>query len=58
MIIIKVADYCNNGCERFEPVVTRRPLIGFNDRDTYVRCVHRDMCEYIRDYLDRKEEPK
>lgn len=58
MILIKVADYCNNGCEQFKPVVTRGPLKGFNDPDTYVRCEHRNLCEYIHDYLDRKEEPK
>ena len=50
MILIKVEDYCNNGCKRFKPVVTRGPLKAFNDPDTIVRCEHRDMCEYIHGY--------
>lgn len=69
MIKLQVKEYCYS-CIRFEPEVTDRPETYAYDNDftdplrlrsteitigdTIVRCVHRDLCENLHNFIKKQ----
>lgn len=57
MVKLDIADYCER-CDKFRPDISSETL--FADGDVLpmftVRCENKNLCESIKDYLERKEE--
>lgn len=50
MIDLYVDDFCKNGCDDFEPHVTKYGA-GTTGCCTYIRCKHSSRCHNLLDYL-------
>lgn len=51
MIVLKLEDYCHDGCMRFEPktIIGMRPI----DPEIVVTCEHWAECQYMVRYLKK-----
>lgn len=56
MISLKLEDYCQCGCMRFEPKTIRGLTI--DDMNTYICCEHASECLYMIRYLKNHTLPE
>lgn len=57
MIRLEVKDICHN-CPNFEPEVDKLTLYGDDQvivNETIIFCGNRELCNHIREYLNKKE---
>jgi hypothetical protein len=56
MVRLEIADYCGN-CDKFSATVSSETI--FADGDVFpmftVRCENRNLCESIKEYMERKD---